>query len=263
MPIPVLDQSAFGSTLARVDGFSSALMIAALNPPDSPTDMQCYVKAFPPGSRGVINEVTGWILAGTRRLAQPRRAWLLFLPWHILVSTWPDRDWGDPDPDGYPTFATLRLNSSVPKARLDIDNAGDMAELRGWPKLADKIAFDEWTGNADSNAGNLIRLAAGRFAGIDHGEICGGQYWQAGALPGDAHAASKLWHLLTRDCTDQQLARRIIKSAELHAPTLHGSLPALYEFWLQVLHDHEITDLVRWLNRRAGRGWMYERFAAT
>ena len=256
MPIPVLDQSAFVSALARVDGYSSALMIAALRPPGCTRDLQCYVKAFAPGSRGVINEVTGWILAGTRRLTQPRMAWLVFLPWDCLTSVWPERDWGTPDPDGYPAFATLRLNSTVPKARIDIDSASDIDELRCWLKLPDKIAFDEWTANADSNTSNLIRLSASRFAGIDHGEIFGGQHWRADQLPADTGNASKLWQLMTRHSMDGELAGRIIKSAEYHPPTLHGSLPALYEFWLQVLQDIEISALVHWLNHRADKKWM-------
>ncbi|MCG9076222.1 hypothetical protein [Laribacter hongkongensis] len=250
--VPVLGQSAFRNVLSRMDGFSSALMLANIEPTAGQV-VQAYVKAFPPDSRGLINEVTGWILAGTRRLTQPRFAWLIWLPWEVITRTWPERDWGDYDPAGYPAFATLRLAGSVPNTRINHRSGSDLAELASWPKLPDKIAFDEWVANADSNAGNLIRLAPGRFAGVDHGEIFGGQYWEASTLPNWQGGSTKLWHIVADTYGRSELASAIRTAAAHHDSTLTGALPALYTFWLHALEDSDIGAVVRWIKARATR----------
>ena len=126
------------------------------------------------GSRGLINEIAGYLLTRERRIPQPPAAFVAQVPLKRLQ-----------DPPGWivsarnggmetcPAFATARLdglNAGMPVP--DADVPALLREIAAWPFCAAAIALDEHLGNGDRHLNNLIRTKRGIFALIDHGKLC-------------------------------------------------------------------------------------------
>ena len=159
-----------------------------------------YIKCYGPLAKPLFNEMAGYLLAASSGLPQATRAALIALPGSHLDSIHPGM--GFAAEAHWLCWATTAIAASDgaqrPSATTHFNGqlsliAGDLKIWKGLPAL---LAFDEWVANVDRNTGNLLRLAAGEYAVIDHGAILTGPDWVSDLLAPVASYANKLWWLL-------------------------------------------------------------------
>lgn len=138
-----------------------------------------YVKAFTAGhERWLFNETAGSLLARQAGIGAPPGG-LLWVPAAVLEQMFSTHRFAQhqglvacyacaPVSDGYGLAAvglakaSAGLRDQVAKLLLD------------WPGFAGCVAFDQWVGNVDRHADNLLLAGGGRVVPIDHGDCCGG-----------------------------------------------------------------------------------------
>lgn len=147
--------------------------------------VKIYRKQF---SRGLVNEVIGYILAGTLDLPQPEHAGFLMYP-----TDWIDENhknelseidlyrgytiaWVTSDTQGMNLRIKLENLESKPEELIRLYNLFK-EDIKNWEKLPDLIAFDYAIHNEDRNLGNLLQLPNKKFCLIDHGEILTSSNW--------------------------------------------------------------------------------------
>lgn len=128
-------------------------------------------------------------------------------------------------------------------------------------------AFDIWLCNADRNAGNLLRLAGGKWAVIDHEMIFMTQLvrgdWRAGPidhLPAKSTLLDKAraFHA-SGTLSDKQLTdieSRMIVYADSHAAIAAEAAPRLAPLLQQIYEDSEPENVLRFITNRAPAEWM-------
>lgn len=247
--------------VSKRDGHAGCVHVAEVQHPTKGRIEVC-VKMFSNdgrGHRGLINEVTGWLLASLLGVKQPGVAMVINVPLKKL------KPFGGPSigaiPKGtevWPGFCTERLNAKG--AAVEFDNCltpSLKAEIAQWSHLLHTIALDEFIGNADRHANNLLRLGPKDFAAIDHDRL-------ACAVPGERD-----WTLETLESArqfDNQLFRKIgVAAKPQHA--LLTALPLTYQslnlrehmgelaFWGEVLLKDE-ADRSAWLAFVEHRAWI-------
>lgn len=222
--------------------------------------MEVCVKMFNnagAGHRGLINEVTGWLMASLLGVKQPGAAMVINVPLERLKPL------GGPVlgniPKGiefWPAFCSERLNAKG--AAVEFDNRllpSLKAEIAQWSHLLHTISLDEFIGNSDRHANNLLRLGPKDFAAIDHDRL-------ACAAPGDSD-----WTIETLQSArqfDNQLFRKIglpdkvqaayvlpLQDQALHLREHMGELA----FWGETLIKDE-ADRNAWLGFVENRAWV-------
>lgn len=164
-----------------VDGEAGveATLIATLRHPEA-GDKPFYVKIYPDEegrSRGLANEITGYVLANRFGLPQPETACVIRAPLkNLQLAQAPRRHaWLRElarTRQTYPAFCTQAMQAPTPwhhyggKVTDALRN-----DLRKWPDAAKAMAFDEIITNLDRNLRNLLRVGAGQYALIDHGRL--------------------------------------------------------------------------------------------
>jgi hypothetical protein len=210
------------------------------------------------GHRGLINEVTGWLLASLLDVKQPATAMVISVPLDRL------KPFGGPVikdiPKGtthWPAFCTERINAKG--AAVEFENCLPpvlKAEIAQWSYLAHTISLDEFIGNADRHANNLLRLGPKDFAAIDHDRL-------ACAAPGDSD-----WNVATLDRArqfDNQLFRKIgLTNNRIHHlmfSTIEHQTLNLREhmgelaYWAETLVQDK-ADRAAWLGFIEHRAWI-------
>ena len=129
---------------------------------------------------GVLNEITGYLLAKSCQLPLPTHAGVIrvpkgllenqddFLPHAFVVSEAPGRT---------PT-TICQITDPITNQQLD----AVMGMLRDWSKLNDTIAFDDWTANTDRNLQNIVVDGPGKIYLIDHSNMPVKPNWLASDL---------------------------------------------------------------------------------
>jgi hypothetical protein len=189
-------------------------------------------------SRGLANEVVGYILAQRYGLQQPYPACIARVPLKRLdLAALPRchawlRDLAKVT-DHYPAFCTRSLSAPTPWAYFGEKAVEAMLdELRRWPNAVRAMAFDDIIANVDRNLRNLLRTGECEYALIDHGRLVADDgHWTAAHLDPTHHSRNKLLDTLYPDPTP--VRNHLIAEAENHTPLLTG----LHEvgFWLSHL----------------------------
>jgi hypothetical protein len=209
-----------------------------------------FVKHYLEGSsptKGLVNEVCGYLLAGAAGLPLPDRALLLELPAQRIAEMHPDYAgrirgerivvWTTSDTGGEP----------LPKDRED---AGVL--LRPWKQLGDLIAFDSWVLIPDRSAANLARRRNRQIVVIDHGHLAGSVRWVADMLPVADDYRHPFLDLWRPGQAPDALNQRIIVAAEQHTECLAAVEVELSRLMAPLLADDEDRiALLRFLKERA------------
>lgn len=138
-----------------------------------------FIKRFKKeNEQGLINEITGYILAKHCKLPIPKYAALIntnnyqfdikdesFIPWGFITSA---------------------LNGKTPQSVYEL---GDLAgckqlleHIASWGSVAEAIAFDDWIANEDRNSGNIIIEDKSNIFLIDHSHFPIDLNWKADLL---------------------------------------------------------------------------------
>lgn len=258
----VLGKTCYRAPIRALDGFSSRLLLAEIEPQPRRL-VRAYIKAYPPGSRGLVNEIIHWIICSALHLPQPAESYVLLIEHRKLAHHWPNIDWaGGSDCDLYPVFASLELDSAHPNTthpshRLDLLKA----DIMQWDKLCSAIAVHEWMANADANFSNFVRLGKHRWAMLDGGQIFGGDGWTPETLEAIRFIYNKLTHLLWDNGTpDAEYVARISDEAENHIHALEAAMPYIMQWIWDLCGEQDAIAAKNWLTRRASKSWMRTRF---
>lgn len=208
-----------------------------------------YLKHYlegPRGSKGLANEVCGYILAEAVGLPVPDQALILELPTERIVEMHPQ--YGAQIRDAKAAvWATLDVGGRPLPRETDLAAAA----LRAWTALPDLIAFDSWVVVPDRSAANLARRRNKQLVVIDHGHLGGSICWEPDMLPTDEerrHGFLDLWGGRVPDEVNQS----IIVAAEGHEARLEKAMPELNRFMESLLDSpRDRIALLQFLQERA------------
>ncbi|RYF60741.1 MAG: hypothetical protein EOO27_04785 [Comamonadaceae bacterium] len=228
------------------------------HPADGP--LTAAVKLFPstPTHRGLINEITGWLVANALELPQPKRAFLARIP---LERLGPLRGWLREAAAGkshWVGFCTQRLPGQSAALAFHPDSLLSPAlltDVKGWAHLHPTIALDEHIANTDRHLNNLRRLGRQQYAVLDHDRL---------ATP-NAHVRD--WNLASVDA-NRQYAHRLSDAiwpegpgdrdygatqlcAGTHANRLTEVLPELQHWAYRLLPPAEAKAWTAFMQARA------------
>lgn len=258
----VIGPTCYKAPVRKLDGFSSCLLLADIEPQPHRI-VRSYVKAYPPGSRGLVNDIIHWIICAALGLPQPNECYILLIEHKHLARWWPNIDWASgSDCELYLTFASVALETSAPKTVLGHTRLQSLkSDMLQWDKLCAAIAAHEWMGNADANFSNFFRLGRNRWALLDGGEILGGNNWTPETLAAVRYIHNKLLHLLFYNgIPTNEYVARIVAEAENHTHALNAALPYIMAWIMDLCGQDDAVAAKSWLTHRADESWMRERF---
>ena len=135
---------------------------------------------------GVINEITGYLIAKTLNISVPDRAAIVQLTQTLKVEMGENSS-----EEKYYDYAfvvseapgkspnTLLKDLTIP----EVERIKLLKEtLDGWSGLPRLIAFDDWVANQDRNLGNFLICSDGNVSVIDHSNLPVDIIWHANQL---------------------------------------------------------------------------------
>ena len=189
MPVELLNEGAYRTYLEPVEiPGQESIHIARVEFGDGEVK-RAYVKFYSGQGRGLVNEVTGHLLAESLGMRVPRKVAILFVPKKDVLSppSWMKAN----TEDTYPAWCCEDMASPSIKFFVGLGNAGSSTS-DGYAHIREELvkskqtpailAFDDWVANIDRNVGNILRLGMGDYALIDHGQISGGRHWSCPTL---------------------------------------------------------------------------------
>ncbi|SDZ99960.1 hypothetical protein [Alkalimonas amylolytica] len=183
---------------------------------------------------GLLNEITGYLLAKSCGLPLPTHAGIIkvpkglienqddFLPHAFVVSEAPGKT---------PT-TICQLTDPITNQQLN----AVMGMLRDWPKLNDTIAFDDWAANTDRNLQNIVVDGPGKIYLIDHSNLPVKPNWSASDLQPHEKYRNILVDIL-QIVQDGKLPqkRAIAVAATQHSDAYNNIIDELEYWWEQFL----------------------------
>jgi hypothetical protein len=240
--------------LERVDGYSSFLHHAAIRDRSGVT-RNAYVKAFPAGTRGIANELCGWIWHKAYGMQTAERAWIMLLPAGKLRAIFPEVDWPGGDDSLLTTWVTETImdhdaDSTVPL----VDGMLWADRIAAWPALHDAIALGNLLHNTDSNGGNLIATGLTDFALVDFAEILGGQHWTRDTICNLRYNHNKIAYLAWNGFPSKQ-DKEAIEAATVKASTLWPEIKQFVTgWWRDLIRDQLDCEAgLTWLEKQANK----------
>lgn len=217
---------------------------ALVHDPVEDKDITVCVKLYHHESnqnRGMVNEITGWLIAHALGLPQPGRAFVVKVPMAELEK--PTQTWVaelKKQAVHYWAFATLKLPAE--SAALQFNAAADLPllvdDIRRWDNLPGAIALDEHIANTDRHFNNLLRLGKANYALIDNGRLAverGVTNWRLTELDQN-HLFT---NLLSRHCWDDRpeksMASNAVEAASAHKDALGKVRAELEDWWHRLL----------------------------
>ena len=131
--------------------------------------------AFPPRSRGRINQISWFILMMMHGIPTPA-CWLVEVEREHLACRWPEVDW----PATLICFVAQTPQGRSPMSTRSKKNPVLTADLNTWPYLASGIALHELAGNFRKMA--VARAGVGNYVLYDGAGTFGGEAWHAQLL---------------------------------------------------------------------------------
>lgn len=234
--IKVLDDShliRFTNWVDEEDGHMNPVFIAEFEHPSG--RMNAFCKLYNPASKGLINEITGFLIARSYGIPQPQHAFLLFLSAAKLprvgdIAERYGNEWMKGKPH-FQIFCTSRLDGQ--NAALYFRRNGLLPEMlaeevQQWRGYAPTVALDEHIAHTDRHSNNLLRLGKRKYAIIDNGRLVSekGENWGTSELCNNRNYPNLLWDWVGgKDCQG-----RAIVSAEHHESEFKKIEPELV-FW--------------------------------
>lgn len=208
--------------------------------------LKYYLEDREPKSKGLVNEVCGYVLARSAGLLVPNRPIILALPRERIAEM-------------HPAFASRVRDPAIVWGTAAVDGRHLPADpeianglLRKWKQLAELIAFDTWTAIPDRSSGNLVRRRNGEIVVIDHGHLAGSVRWLAELLPvaeARAHRFLTIWQ--TARIPDE-INQGIMIAAERHRDCFSRAEHELNHWLAVLLNDSgDRIALLKFLQERA------------
>lgn len=180
------------------------------------------IKVFPmagAGQRGLLNEITGWLLTHAAGIPQPGFACLINMPLDKIQTPkgWL-RDQIKAGRTTWPAFCAERLPWRSAAVQFgNIESAVLLNELRQWPHNTLMTALDEQLAYADRHFNNLIRSAANTFWAIDFDRLAcdaGTPDWTVESLVATRHFENQLSKRLWNHRPGNSLSSQIVAHGE-------------------------------------------------
>jgi hypothetical protein len=205
-----------------------------------------YVQG-PLPSKGLANEVCGYLLAAAAGLPLPNHALIIELPAERMIEMHPTYAARIPD-----ATVLAWATSDVGGEALPRDSEAANALLRRWGQLPELISFDTWLVIPDRSTENLARRRDRRLVVIDHGHLAGSVRWHADMLPLDDDPRHPFLDLWRPAPPPDEVNQRVIVAAERHAACLEKAKAELSRLMEPLLADSgDRIALLRFLQERA------------
>ena len=243
--IHALHSSDYQTTLEAIEGGIRAnTHLALVNLDGNPR--RVYLKVFSDHTRGLANEIAGWLIATALGLPAPLRACLIDISGATLSKIH-----GQPMTSSIAFGVEALPGKSVKYLYKNADADLISGALAKWDNLHKAVAFDDWIANKDRNNGNIIRLGKGKFSLIDHSDILTGPAWSAANLDPALDVRNRLAEMIWNEHPDKEDAGRIADAANAHLAALQHSIAELEDWWKMLLDETELTAARTFLHTRA------------
>jgi hypothetical protein len=258
MPITILDDHAYSSYLAPLpDPGIEASHLARVRFPGEDTPRRVYVKLYPENARGLVNEVTGHLLAEAAGLPVPTRSAVILVPKQAItdLAPWARRlrrrtlvGWCTEDM----AAPSIKFHFALNPHAHELTFQKVVAELRDSTITPAVIALDDWIANVDRNLGNLLRLRKGDYLLIDHGRIFGGPDWSAASLADTASLRTNIVGALLGAHARTPRYRLALAglARNSHATALGDVCAELLDWWSVLLEDADMEIAATFLDDR-------------
>ncbi len=208
MIIETLSENNLLSFSCWVDGLDnhlSPVFIATFSHP-SHGAIEAFCKPYHEQSKGLFNEIVGFLIIKNHQLPQPRHAFLAVLSTQSIPSIKRQAKrqyaWLN-DYENVICFCTARLDGHSAAIHLnepinpDLEDAL-IKEVTAWREYPAAIVNDEIIAHTDRHLNNLIRLKSGDFALIDNGRLISenSENWQLFQLNKNKQYRNLLYDLL-------------------------------------------------------------------
>ena len=207
--------------------------------------------------KSLANEISAYLLATALKLPVAPRAFILPVRAHYLQTIHPQLTFIDPN-ELCPLWCVSAIPGTNPKIYYNLaqlkNNPVFQADIAAWDYALECVVFDDWLGNSDRNAGNLIRTGKHRYTLIDHEDIAVHRTWHAEWLdPERDDIANKLAYILWGGyaVNDPKSVNRMMHFADkIMAANIHV-LQELVYWWKLLLSEEELASLHRFIMKRA------------
>jgi len=218
---------------------------AIIHDPVSNKDVTVCVKLYPSQegkNRGMVNEITGWLIAHALNIPQPASAYLVKVPIKELAAPIPDWIKGiKKTTKHYWAFATLKLPAESAAIRFHRAEIPLLIEdIRRWSDLPSAVALDEHIANTDRHLNNLLRLGKGNYALIDNGRLAvenGTKNWTASDLVPNKPFANLLSQQCWKDSPPYPYASTTVDAGAKHADALSSVRTEIEDWWNRLIPD--------------------------
>lgn len=241
--IETLHESRLTTLLTSVTGGKMAATWLGLVVWNDGKALRTFVKCFPKGRElGIVNEITGYIIAKACDLPIPSRAGIMRMPEPFMKA----------HPQLAPVaFVVTEAPGKAPLSYFGFENEppveklGPVLELiANWARLHETLAFDDWTANQDRHLGNIVVENQNSIYLIDHSNLPVDINWQASQLDPYAQFDSRLMQILKID-QNAKLPEKvsIARAAEGHGAAYDSAAGELNYWWDRLLGSDESRRL--------------------
>lgn len=209
------------------------------------TDITVCIKLYPGEdgkNRGMVNEITGWLLAQALNIPQPDHAYVVKVPLKALVAPVPS--WVKvlkKEVTHYWAFATKKLpadSAAIKFNQADLPLLVD--DICRWKHLPSAVALDEHIANTDRHLNNLLRIGKANYALIDNGRLAvedGDRNWAKSDLDADWHYSNLLSQQCWNDNPDTADSSQTLSACSKHADALIQVREELEDWWRRLILD--------------------------
>lgn len=263
--IRILDRNAYRGLLHWADpgdGHVSDVHVARYRL-DKNTSVEAYTKIYPSDNgrnRGLINEITGYLICSALGIPQPETAFVAMIPVRYLAGT----DEASPlirqlaqQRIEYPAFCTKRLEGKSAAWRLpSLELPTLMEDVKAWEELPSTLALDDTIANVDRHLNNLIRTGKKSFAVIDNGILAttpesGVHHWSDFHLNVHSLFRNRLSeHLFNHSPPDKTISATL-REGQKHETAVDKVAMELDFWWRQLLNEADYKAFKNFILGRA------------
>jgi hypothetical protein len=268
--IPILQSGHYRTYVGKPNdlGWNSSTHLAQIDFGDG-RDTRAYAKVLMDNWPALANEALGWMLARALGMPHAPKAGILIMPrWQFI------KDIGDP-----PEFASmgddilLWCTAAMPHRSLKflfrsqdaIDNAyATLLRSKSGRRIAALAAF---TDNPDTASGNVLRINAEEYVGIDHEHLFNCHDWRLDKPIPELDIPTQLLRSLAEErkkrrmnaATYRTTCTEIAVCAERHADALAEIAPAAAPLLKDLTDEAASIRILAFLRARTGKDWLHHR----
>lgn len=205
MTVQIISVDGYQTTLKEISsssgGISARTILAEVVWPDGER-RETYVKIFKPQDRykEIINESLGYLLANQVSLKQAPNAALIKISIQDIPAE-PTDTYASSN-GYYYAWASVsvggsnmrKLHFKPPYQNITHTQVSSYFSALGeWDNFPCLIVFDDWIGNSDRNAGNIVFLKKNDIAIIDHGRLFGVIDWTTQGIDPNMVFSNLMW----------------------------------------------------------------------